>query len=322
VSSDLRGLATIMSMTTSALEVSWRLVVPVKGGARAKSRLHPPAGVPRAALAWAIARDCLEAVTTALPAACVHVVTADDSVARYAAGLGAVVVHDPGRGLNEAVRAGVRAASTAAAHQGAALLRPDGGADPHGRESVREGVGVLLGDLPALRPADLLTGLRAAAVHPLAVVPDADGTGTVLLTSLQGHLEPAFGAGSAARHTAAGHHRLELDLPRLRTDVDDDGSLRAARRLGVGAATEAVLAGPGGTLPGMQASVHTFDEATGAGTALLDDGREVAFSAEVFGRSALRHLRPGQRVSIDLADGTTTVERLWIVGIGDDQRIG
>ncbi|TQJ49985.1 2-phospho-L-lactate guanylyltransferase [Phycicoccus sp. SLBN-51] len=316
MSSDLRVLATIVSMTTSALEVSWRLVVPVKGGARAKSRLHPPAGVPRAALAWAIARDCLDAVTAALPPACVHVVTADEGVARYAAGLGAVVVHDPGRGLNEAVRSGVRVASTTTTHQGAALLRPTAG------QTTREGVGVLLGDLPALRPSDLLAGLQAAAAHPLAVVPDADGTGTVLLTSLDGHLEPAFGAGSAARHTAAGHHRLELELPRLRTDVDDDGSLRAAQRLGVGAATAAVLAGPGATLPDMQASVHTFDEATGAGTALLDDGREVSFSAEVFGRSSLRHLRPGQRVSIDLADGRTTVERLWIVGIGDDQRIG
>lgn len=321
MSSDLRALATIVSMTTSALEVSWRLVVPVKGGARAKSRLHPPTGVRRAALAWAIARDCLDAVTAALPPTSVHVVTADDGVARYAAGLGAEVVHDPGRGLNEAVRAGVRAASTAAAHQGAALLRPSAGS-AHGQRAAREGVGVLLGDLPALRPDDLLTALQTAAAHPLAVVPDADGTGTVLLTSWGGHLEPAFGTGSAARHTAAGHHRLELDLPRLRTDVDDDASLRAARELGVGPATRQVLAGPGATLPGMQASVHTFDEATGAGTALLDDGREVSFSAEVFGRSALRHLRPGQRLSIDLAEGTTSVERLWIVGIGDDQRIG
>lgn len=339
MSSDLRGLATIVSMTTSVLEVSWRLVVPVKGGAGAKSRLHPPPGVRRAALAWAIARDCLDAVTAALPPTRVHVVTADDAVARYAAGLGAVVVHDPGRGLNEAVRAGVRAASTAAIHQGAALLRPNetgtsgpngtgtayGAPRTHGRPTGAEGVGVLLGDLPALRPTDLLTALQAAAEHALAVVPDAEGTGTVLLTSLGGHLEPAFGTGSAARHSAAGHRRLELDLPRLRTDVDDDASLRAAQRLGVGPATEAVLA-PAltsvVTLPVMQASVHTFDEATGAGTALLDDGREVSFSAEVFGRSALRHLRPGQRVSLDLADGTTTVERLWIVGIGDDQRIG
>jgi 2-phospho-L-lactate/phosphoenolpyruvate guanylyltransferase len=72
----------------------------------------------------------------------------------------------------------------------------------------------------------------------------------------------------------------------------------------------------------MQASVHTFDEQSGSGTALLDDGREVGFSGEVFARSSLRHLRAGQRVSIELGEGGADIERLWIVGIGDDQRIG
>jgi len=70
----------------------------------------------------------------------------------------------------------------------------------------------------------------------------------------------------------------------------------------------------------VQASIHTFDEADGSGTALLDDGREVSFPAEVFARSSLRHLRLGQRVSIVLgASGAVT--RLWIVGIGADQPI-
>jgi 2-phospho-L-lactate/phosphoenolpyruvate guanylyltransferase len=72
----------------------------------------------------------------------------------------------------------------------------------------------------------------------------------------------------------------------------------------------------------MQASVHSYDEESGAGTALLDDGREVSFSESVFAASALRHLRYGQRISIDLADDGRAVERLWIVGIGDDQHIG
>jgi 2-phospho-L-lactate guanylyltransferase len=307
-------------MTTLPAAPVWRLVVPVKGGAGAKSRLHPPAGVSRAALAWAIARDCLAAACTALPPSRVHVVSSDETVRSYAAALGAVVVPDPGRGLDEAVRAGVRSASAAAVDQGAAWLRPR--AATNGDLLSPDGLAVLLGDVPSLRPDDLRTALAAAAAHPRAVVPDAQGTGTVLLTSLTGHLEPAFGAGSAARHTAAGHHRLDLALPRLRTDVDDDLSLAEALALGVGPATLGVLAGPRVTLPGMQASVHTFDETTGAGTALLDDGREVAFPSEVFARSALRHLRPGQRVSIELAEGTTTVERLWIVGIGDDQLIG
>lgn len=70
----------------------------------------------------------------------------------------------------------------------------------------------------------------------------------------------------------------------------------------------------------MQASIHTFAP-DGSGSALLDDGREVWFPSRVFEASALRHLRLGQRVSIVLGpDGHVT--RLWIVGIGPDQRIG
>jgi len=302
-------------MTTFPTE-SWHLVVPVKGGAGAKSRLHPPLGVTRRDLAWAIAQDCLSAACAGMPAGRVHVVTSDHAAASFAAGLGATVVADPGRGLNEAVRAGVRAAASASPAGAAALLHLPA------PEAAASGVAVLLGDLPALRPEDLQAGLAAAAHHCRAVVPDADGTGTVLLTSRDGRLEPEFGAGSAARHTAAGHQRLDLDLPRLRTDVDDDRSLAAARALGLGRATLECLKAPGATLPDMQASVHTFDEQTGSGTALLDDGREVTFPAEVFARSALRHLRPGQRVSIELAPDASAVQRLWIVGIGDDQRIG
>ncbi|WP_406830067.1 hypothetical protein ABEG17_13850 [Pedococcus sp. KACC 23699] len=72
----------------------------------------------------------------------------------------------------------------------------------------------------------------------------------------------------------------------------------------------------------MQGSVHTFDEQTGAGSLLLDDGLEVTFSSDVFAASALRHLRAGQRLSLVLGDGGREVTRLWIVGIGDDQVIG
>jgi 2-phospho-L-lactate guanylyltransferase len=82
------------------------------------------------------------------------------------------------------------------------------------------------------------------------VVPDAEGTGTVLLTATPGHLlAPSFGAGSAARH-ATGATLLTPDLPRLRQDVDDVGSLAEAVQLGVGRHTAAVLARaclPGGT---------------------------------------------------------------------------
>jgi 2-phospho-L-lactate/phosphoenolpyruvate guanylyltransferase len=305
VSSSVAVPATIVPMTGSTASVSWQLVVPVKGGARAKSRLHPPSGVARADLAFALAADCLAACRDGMPRGRLLVVTSDERVARLATGLGATVVPDPGDGLNPAVVVG----------RDAALARD--------RDSA---IAVLLGDLPALRTQDLVAALDAAASHRRALVPDAQGDGTVLLTAVAGELlGPAFGPGSAGRHEAAGHTRLELDLPRLRTDVDDDQDLDAAVRLGVGPTTASVLhlAGvPRATLPDMQASVHTFDEVSGAGSVLLDDGREVAFSGETFAASALRHLRPGQRLSIALDDLARSVTRLWIVGIGDDQTIG
>lgn len=68
----------------------------------------------------------------------------------------------------------------------------------------------------------------------------------------------------------------------------------------------------------MQASIHTFAE-DGSGSALLDDGQVISWPSEVFAHSALRHVRPGQRVSVEL-DGTTAT-RLWIVGIGDGEVI-
>ncbi|PRY61340.1 hypothetical protein BCF74_10690 [Knoellia remsis] len=69
----------------------------------------------------------------------------------------------------------------------------------------------------------------------------------------------------------------------------------------------------------MQASIHTWSDDDGSGSALLDDGRLVTWAPEVFDASSLRHLRVGQRVSVDL-DGTT-VTRLWIVGIGEGETI-
>ena len=289
--------------------------MPVKGGPGAKSRLHPPAGVARAELALALATDCLTACAAGMPAPQLVVVTSDPEVETVARGLGAVVVADPGLGLNAAVAAG----------RDWVLSQADPNDDTGGQspgQRTPAPVAALLGDLPALRPDDLLAALEAAADHDLALVADTQGTGTVLLTAKDGAaLVPRFGAGSAARHTAAGHVPLALALPRLRTDVDDDQDLAAALALGVGPATSAVLDRSAATLPTMQASVHTFDETSGAGSVLLDDGREVGFDADVFAVSALRHVRPGQRLSIDIGEGGR-VSKLWIVGIGDDQRIG
>ena len=51
----------------------------------------------------------------------------------------------------------------------------------------------------------------------------------------------------------------------------------------------------------MQASVHSFDPATGGGSVLLDTGRLLPFAPEVFDASGLRLLRLGQRVSVEVS---------------------
>lgn len=53
----------------------------------------------------------------------------------------------------------------------------------------------------------------------------------------------------------------------------------------------------------MQATVRSYDPRTGAGSVLLDDGREVLFPAGALTGSGLRDLRPGQRVQIGLSAG-------------------
>jgi cold shock CspA family protein len=53
----------------------------------------------------------------------------------------------------------------------------------------------------------------------------------------------------------------------------------------------------------MQATVRSFDPATGCGSVFTDDGSVWEFGAGAFARSGLRLLRPGQRVAVR-TDGT------------------
>jgi len=216
------------------LHARWVLVVPVKDARRGKSRLadvlEPGA---RAALVRAMALDTVSAALACPRVARLLVVTADAQVAAAAGALARVRVlpepaapaADPPGGwhaLNRAVSAGVDAARA---------------------EAPGAPVGVLLGDLPGLDPDEVDAVLAAAGAHPRAVLPDAGGTGTTLLTAGPGEpLDPRFGGGSAAAHAALGH--VVLDVPAasaLRHDVDVPADLEALVARGVGGRTGALL---------------------------------------------------------------------------------
>jgi 2-phospho-L-lactate guanylyltransferase len=199
---------------------SWRLIIPVKGQLTAKSRLHPPAGVARADLAHAFALDTITAAAACIPPAHLLIVTSDEPTATFARDRGGMVLADSGEGLNAALRRGI----------------------VHVQRVLGPGpTALLLGDIPTLRPQDLIDALSVCSAHPRAVVPDASGSGTVLLSALPPNdLHPRFGPDSARRHARDGT-LLELELPALRTDVDDDHGLRDAVAIGVGRHTAATL---------------------------------------------------------------------------------
>lgn len=202
----------------------WIVVVPVKPSARAKSRLEV-AGVDRAGLARAIALDTLAAATACDLVAQVVVVTDDPALARDAAAIPALrfVPEGDASGLDAAVATGMAAI------------------DP-GRRMPRA---ALLGDLPSLRPADLAAALRAAASVDRGVVADAEVTGSTLVTARTGVTwASAFGDGSLARHVALGCTVLPIpDASTLRRDVDTAEQLQAARALGLGPRTSALVGG-------------------------------------------------------------------------------
>jgi 2-phospho-L-lactate guanylyltransferase len=202
----------------------WVVVVPVKRSAHGKSRLDV-ADTDRAELARAIALDTIEAAARCEAVLQVVVVSDDPALARDSAMIPALrfVPEGEARGLDAAIATGVEAI------------------DPAGRMPRA----ALLGDLPALRPADLADALRAAASVDRAVVADAEGTGSTLVTARAGVAwASSFGDGSFERHVALGCEALMLpDASTLRRDVDTADQLDAAARLGLGPRTAAVREG-------------------------------------------------------------------------------
>ncbi|MBX3098847.1 MAG: 2-phospho-L-lactate guanylyltransferase [Salinibacterium sp.] len=186
---------------------SWTIVVPVKGTEASKSRLGG-AAEDRLALAEAMALDTVEVALRVAPV----LVIGGPALSAAFASLGAsVMTEQPGDGLNGAIAR--------------ALATLDGP------------TAVLLADLPALRPDEL-----AAALQKNVMVPDAEGTGTSLITGSV----PAFGAGSRDAHRALGYRELDLPVTSgLRLDVDSPEALAAIPRARLGPRTAALRAGLG-----------------------------------------------------------------------------
>lgn len=105
-----------------------------------------------------------------------------------------------------------------------------------------DGVVAMVGDLPALRAADLLAVLHQAPAAGRGFVRDADGSGTTLLTAGPGTpLAPLFGPGSAQRHLDSGARELDAAAS-LRCDVDSAADLHRCLQLGVGMLTSQLVA--------------------------------------------------------------------------------
>lgn len=197
----------------------WTVIVPVKHTAYGKSRMTP-AGADRAELALAIAVDTVLAVAACDAVDEVIVVTDDDRLPGLTPD-DVRFVADPGAGLNAAIAAG------------AAVARPGPRA-------------ALLGDVPALAPHDLAVALLAAARVPRAVVADAEGIGSTLVTAAAGlSWASEFGPASFAAHLRMGCVALDVRADStLRRDVDTITALAEAAELGLGAHTAAWLSVP------------------------------------------------------------------------------
>ncbi|MCK9894666.1 2-phospho-L-lactate guanylyltransferase [Frankia sp. AgB32] len=253
-------------------EASWTILLPLKDLARAKSRLRRP-DRSRLALAMALDTVCAVLASAADLVGAVVVVTNDRTVRQALTRLRDVgdagALPDGPTPPAAAIPTSADPASptpaspTPASPVLPAWMRerlrvipdvPDHGLNPalvHGAvlaDRWRPGrpLAAMSADLPALRTAELRRALLEAAHHARAVLADATGTGTVLLTAAAGQpLEPAFGVDSHAAHRRSGAVDLTAALgatvPGLRRDVDTVEDLAEAAFLGVGDATAAAL---------------------------------------------------------------------------------
>ena len=192
-------------------------ILPVKPWRLAKSRLHL-ADADRALLAKAFSLDTLDTLAGCEAIGRIVVVSAEPAIAVHVASTsGAVLLQDrpmlAREMLNPAVDRG---------RQWAQAREPDAP------------VVVLPSDLAALTVRTLADALDRLSRHERAHVPDAEGTGTTLVTALlPAALAVAYGPRSADRHSAGGSVAVVEVDPRVRRDVDRPVHLAAARDLGL-----------------------------------------------------------------------------------------
>jgi 2-phospho-L-lactate guanylyltransferase len=233
--------------------VQWRVLVPIKHATLAKTRLRAATSeqAQHAELVRAIQLDTLDAVlalrahpllggvfVVAGPVAGQPHSGQPDSGQPHSgqsdSGLpdsgqpvpglpaGIEVLPDAGGGLNPALEAAAAELS---------------------RRFPSDGVVAMVGDLPALRAADLLAVLLQAPVTGRSFVRDIDGSGTTLLAAgPHSQLGPLFGPDSARRHLASGARELDAAAS-LRCDVDSAADLRRCLELGVGTLTAQLVTG-------------------------------------------------------------------------------
>ncbi len=176
------------------------VLVPVKAFDQAKRRLHLALSEPeRAELSRAMA-DRVIGAAHPLPVA---VVCDDNDVAEWAREHGALVIWEPGRGLNGAVEAGVIHLASMGVTQ----------------------VTVAHADLPHA------SDLAAVGDAPgITLVPDRYGNGTnVMAVPADAGFQFSYGPGSFARHRIEarriGIATRILDRPDLAWDVDEPGDV-------------------------------------------------------------------------------------------------
>jgi 2-phospho-L-lactate guanylyltransferase len=193
-------------------------IIPVKRFGHAKRRLLDSLDRPqRAALLKAMLADVLSATEAANGIERVILVTGEGRAERLAlhhaqrSRTPLEVLRDPDeRGHSEAATLGIiRALSLGA-----------------------EASALLPGDCPLLDPEELDAALERMTPGRVAVVPDRHGTGTnALLLCPADAIGPAFGEGSAARHSErverAGHQLAVEPLESLGLDLDTPDDLRA-----------------------------------------------------------------------------------------------